>query len=317
MVSFRPLEDTDVEKFHKMVGLCLSLNLDFNGTFSVYNYNGEDKVLYYDDGYGVIFYLKDDDMFHKAFALGDNYEVECAQFDDWYYEQVNGIDTVVDMNTGIRSSLYHYMREGSQVDRDKCNGIVAFIQYNGKLDKRVTISYQQYKAQREGKGYVFSDTFNKAPFSLAFENHVLLREKFHIKPFVRKYLRIDGSYGDSMFNIMTIHDYGLIPFLKEGAFSLQRSNNISRYYRILKTNIGDYTLTTYPIGLQHNLDDMKKKLTVRGFDLYPSQRLIDLYNCRYGSEFDEYFELANSLKEVAKEKGEMECSSLVFKEHVK
>ena len=62
---------------------------------------------------------------------------------------------------------------------------------------------------------------------------------------------------------------------------------------------------------------MKNKLAVRGFDLCPSQRLIDLYNCRYGSEFNEYFELANSLKEVAKEKGELECSSLVFKEHVK
>ena len=315
MLTFRTMDEDDVSKFKDMVPLCLNLNIDFNGVFSMYKYQDQDRCLYYDEGYGIIFSLVNGKLVHRAFSLGANFEIQGAQFDGWYYEYDNDIDTIVDTNTGIRSSLIHYQRRNGEVDRDKINGVVAFVQYNPRKDKRVTISYQQYKGDDTKKGYVYESTFNKDPFAITFEGHVLLKEKFHLPRIYKRYIRVDGRYGESMYDILTIHDYGLISFLKEGSYSLQKSNSISRYYRIIKDNFRGYTITTYPFGIQHSVEDMKTRLSKDGFSIEPSEKLIDIFNCSPGPEYDEFIEIAQSLKELSLS-GKLEGSTLALKENV-
>jgi hypothetical protein len=315
MLTFRFMDEDDVKKFERMIPLCLDLNLDFNGTFSMYKYKDQDRCLYYDEGYGLIFSLDGKNVIHRAFSLGKNFEIEGAQFDGWFYEYANDIDTVVDNNTGIRSSLIHYQRQNGEVDRDKINGVVAFVQYNPRKDKRVTISYQQYKGDDSKKGYVFESTFNKDPFAIAYERNVLLKEKLHLPRMYKRYIRVDGRYGEAMFDILTIHDYGLIPFLREGSYNLQKSNSISRYYRIINDNFRGYTITTYPIGIQHSVEDMKNRLSKDGFSIEPSKKLIDLFNCVYGPEFDEFMEVAQSLKALSVT-GTLDGSTLALQEKV-
>ena len=315
MLTFRTMDEDDVNKFRNMIPLCLDLNIDFNGTFSMYKYKDQDRCLYYDEGFGIIFSLVGEKTIHRAFSLGNKFEIEGAQFDGWYYESINGIDTITDTNTGIKYSLIHYQRQNGEVDRDRINGVVAFLQYNPRNDRRVTISYQQYKADDSKKGYVFESTFNKDPFAIAFERNVLLKEKYHIPRTYKRYVRVDGKYGDAMYDILTIHDYGLIPFLREGSYSLQSSNSISRYYRIIKNDFRGYTITTYPFGPQHSVEDMKERLGKYGFGIKPPKQLVDIFNCNLGPEFDEYIEISETLKALSVS-GTLDGSTLVLKENV-
>lgn len=302
MINFRPLVQEDLElKFGQIPGICLNLNIDLNGIFSIYEYKGVEKCLYYDDGFGVIFYENGEYLGYKMFSLDKDLNLVGAQLDDFFYEKEEGIDTFIDTKTDVRSSLLLYKRPNNEVDRDGCNGILAFVQYNPYNDKRITLSYQQYKDTEEGKGFIFESTVNKYPFVITVENHVLLKQRFNLNTRKKRYLRVDGRRNDTIYDLLTINEYGLINFLKEGSYNLQRSDHISRYYRILKENFRDkYSITTYPIGFQHSFEEESKKMEKEGFRIKPSSEMIRIYNNQEMKEFEEYLDIAKSLENLSK-----------------
>jgi len=300
MITFRSLDDNDLERYKKMILLSMDLNLDFNGTYSMYEYKGQERCLYFDDGYGVIFYLTDDGMEYRSFALDENLEIVAAQTRDYFFEYEEGYQVFTDVDTGVKSSLTFMRRPRNDVDREGYTGIVAFIQYNPNNDTRAIINYQQNKKDDGERGFIFDSTFNRNPFIISFEKNVVKKQRRNITPRQVKYLRVDASEGEPGYTYMTIHDYGLIEVLLKGSYALQKDRNINRYYRILNDEVNGYCITTYPWGIQHDPRDMSNKLANNAFFYKPPQYMIDLYNGTPTKDFEEFNEIAASLKELQK-----------------
>lgn len=96
------------------------------------------------------------------------------------------------------------------------------------------------------------------------------------------------------YNIITLREFGLKRFLKEGAYTLQKEDPIKRYFKVWhESNEGNLVLL-YPISHIYKLDDIYKLIESKGFMTGPSDEAMSYFN----GEFSERKEIEEVLEAI-------------------
>lgn len=195
--------------------------------------------------------------------------------------QVNYGDNMIYLiyEDGKHESLQFFKNYDNPDFEVSSNGIVSFMQYNPKLDKRCVIKYEHFAYGDCSRIY---DVRLEIPYEVTVENGVRKRDKgLKFLGVKNSYYRLDFDVWNNrwQYDLATMGEYGIGAVLANDTISLHMGEkSFSRYYREL-FSIGDYfTLTGFPFFRQYTLDDMAEYVEHNGFDSKISQKLIDLYN---------------------------------------
>lgn len=238
----------------------------------------------------TILTLEDDNTISgEQFNVDEDYNIVRAGFEDYvvtYYED----DIVVeDKNTGMTSSVKFRERPNGE-DRDGYTGMVVYSQVNEETDERCILTYQQMYNDFN----LINESNTKVPFLYQIEKNVL-RNKILKK--VRTYGTdfYDFRTTPDLFNIVTIKEYGLITFLKNGAYDLQKTDKIKRCLRLYWTNKAGASFTGFPFSRIYSVEEIESQIKEKGFNIEIPHFLIELYNNEH-KEMKRYEEIASLMK---------------------
>lgn len=292
MISIRDFDEKDIKKYLVVFDCINDLYNDYGGMYYILDIDGKEKVLHRIDNIFTILSLScDGSIDYSVFTVNENYEIIDAGFDEFETHIVEDKLVVQKRETYFTECLSFSKRENG-LDNDGYDGVIVYTQYDPKLDIRASITYQQM--YNESRNRIYESHIN-VPFVYTLENNMTNKKTSR----QYTYIKCEYSYDKTpyTFNIATIKDYGLIPFLKNGPISLQKNDKITRYYKVLAYSKQKYAITGFPFTRQYNPNEMKELFTSYGFNASIPSYLLDLYNGEY-QEMNSFKEIASIIKRI-------------------
>lgn len=299
-IKIEEMSEADIPRYGPIFAAVGDLFGDYSGIYFKLIINGEEKVLQRKEDLFVVYSVEEGNLVsYEMFTVDEDYVVNNAGFDDFEMMTYNGDRIVQDRGTGILESMVFTQRKDG-VDIDGYDGTVGYVQYNQEEDVRLILLYQQMYNDKEK---VYSFHVDKKPFQILIEKGVGAKDRGSIIP-VRnsRYIRCDydAQEHSTGFNIATIKDFGLIEFLRKGAYALQKADKITRYYRVLGVASNGYAITGFPFLKQYQLDDFSTFFEQYGFKTKVPYHLIAIHNDEY-DDLTRYQEIASFMQEIEKE----------------
>lgn len=296
MIDIQEISELDIPRYAPIFACIYELFQDYVGVYFKLVVDGQEKLLQRRDDLFAIYTMNDDKhVGYEMFTVDEEYKVNSAGFDDFELHTIDGVRVTQDRNCNNLESLV-FMQRSDGVDNDGYDGIVGYVQYNQENDVRLMIMYQQM-FNRLDKIYSFHV---KTPFQILIEERVAAKNRGSILP-VKKthYVRGEYDYRDNptLYNIVTIKDYGLSEFMEKGAFALQKSESVVRYYKVLHTTQNKQAITGFPFCRQYRFEDFQDFFDKYSFKSEIPEHLIAIYNGE-NSELNYYQEVANFMKEI-------------------
>lgn len=291
MISIREFTDDDIKKYSSIFQCAYDLYNDYSGLYYILEIDGVEQVLYRMENIFTLFSLNNQKISYSVFTIDHNYEVIDAGFDDFETHLVNNHMIVQNRETLFTQCLSLEKRENG-VDVDGYNGIIMYSQYDPELDIRSCLTYQQMYNENSNKIY---QSHIEVPFTYTIEENVTKRKKSRSQTYIKG--EYNHDYDPFTFNIATMKDYGLISLLREGAINLQKTNKITRYYKILAYSPQKYAITGFPLTRQYYSSEIEDLFRAYGFNTSIPMYLLDLYNGEY-SEMNLFNNIAGLIKDA-------------------
>ncbi len=262
---------------------------DLSGEFYKYTYNGEERWLYCLNGYCTILSNDGEYILYTSFYVdrGD-YSLIYMEFDKFNAGVDNGEILLWREGDNISESLRTLDRSAME-NNEGYSGLVIHHQKNVETGEDLLVSYQnQYRED----GRIFSCNLQR-PFVICFVDGKK----------ITKYLNYRTNRDYLTYDMITIKEYGLSEFLKQGSYALQKEYEIRRYFKIRYQMSDGTCILGVPFSKCMTEEEMKKMIEDKGFRLEVPQYVIDYYNGEY-EECNEYKELAEALKQFDLEHSE-------------
>ncbi len=284
--KYAPIFKCVGELFGDYIGIYFKLLVDEqeyilqrrDNSFILYTVNGEDEVSY------------------EMFSIDEEYKVDYAVLEDFKMYTVSG-DKVIKRweSNNIETLIFKKRSDGT--DLDGYDGTIGYVQYNQENDVRLMLLFQQmYNEQEKVYGY----HVGKDPFQILVEKGAGAKERGSILPVIKhRYIRTDFDERTHpyLYNIAVIKDYGLAEFMEKGAYALQKSEQIVRYYKVLFQTKDRIAITAFPFGIQHKYEDFSDLFNKYGFCSEVPYDLIELHNGN-NRDLRKYEAIAAFMKEI-------------------
>lgn len=291
MISIREFTDNDIKKYSSIFECVYDLYNDYSGLYYILDIDGVEQVLYRIENVFTLFSLDNTGISYSVFTVNQDYEVVDAGFDDFEMHYVDN-KMIVQNRENLFTQCLSLVKRENGVDVDGYNGAVVYSQYSPELDIRSCLTYQQMYNDNCHKIY---QSHIEVPFTYTIEKNVTKKKTSRSQTYIKGEYSYD--YNPFTFNIATMKDYGLISLLREGAINLQKTNKITRYYKILAYSPQKYAITGFPFTRQYYSSEMEDLFRAYGFNTSIPMYLLDLYNGEY-SEMNLFNNIASIIKEV-------------------
>ena len=230
----------------------------------------------------------------EIFTIDPDYNIQGLILDGMSFRYLGGDLIARDIKTGISSNLTLIKRVNGE-DIDGYNGLAIYSQYDAERDMRVIHTYQHMYNQDER----IYDMHLKKPFTIILEDNAVKADKGEIKSQSETFIKSDYDLRDEPigFGLATIKDFGLIPFMKNGSYSLQKQDQITRYYKVLGKHKDNSAVTLFPFCRQYKIEELNEKVKQLGFGTEVPELLLDIYN-RDERRLNRFVEIVNELKSI-------------------
>ena len=158
-------------------------------------------------------------------------------------------------------------------------GEVLFNQYNPKTDTFCQLSYHQMYMEYDGYAPIYS-YHTKEPCGVYIEEH---NSKDHdrsfglIHPAIKNYNMYTFERGTLGFSKVMIRDYGLLRFLMNNEYEIQRTDEVKKYVKSAFLFRGQY-YEAWPFCRFHDIAEIDELIKQYGFHKEVPQEMIDVYN---------------------------------------
>lgn len=292
MVTVSEIRTIEIPMYREYFSMINDLFGSFDGTYYKLNVDGKEYILHRLDQYFTL--LSNNGLEVHNFVVDDNYNITGLAIDDKFFYYIDGRLVSKDKNSGMLESISLVKRNNGN-DYDGYNGYVQHVQYDPNSDYRIIQSFQHMYNPEER----IYDMHLKNPLSIVIEEHASKTDSGEAKSKSESFIKSDYDIHDDPigFNIATIKEYGLRNFLKNGSYSLQKKDTITRYYRVLKVLKNGYAVTLFPLCRQYTQDEIYSVIEKNGFNKGVSELLLDVYNNDY-ELLALYQEVVATIKEV-------------------
>ncbi len=255
---------------------------DFSGEFFKYNFHGDERWLYRSEGYCTILCTEGDSIGYTSFYVDSDYTLGYMEFDKFCAGVDNDEIMVWNEESLIRESL-RMVERSEFASKDGYTGVIVHHQRNDETKEDLIVSYQnQYRKD----GHIYPCNLQR-PFVVCF----VKGNK------VTRYLNFRTNRDYLSYDVITIKEYGLLEFLKNGSYALQGSHEINRYFKIKYQKSDGTCVILTPISVGYTEEEMQQMIKDKGFKVGVSQYVIDYFNGEY-EEIEEYRELALALQQL-------------------
>ncbi len=240
------------------------------------------------------FQLKEDKTIGMI-KLGDNY----------FYYSDEGKIYMVDK---YKKEFMIGMKKLPHEDIDGYDGMVYYIQYNPENDTLCDIRYQQMYRELDGIPHIYEFHTKKIDI-LAIDEQYSKKgaDKKGIVPKTSKYFtKYEFNSEEIGYTLTAIKDYGLLNVIVNGAYNLQKSNQVVRYIKtpFVHKN-GDYA-DLWPFTKQITTEELHELIKSYGFENVIPQVYLDFYNGQI-PVVNELKSLVNEMKELEKSEDDRKC----------
>lgn len=277
-IEIDELNELEIPKYAPIFMCVGDLFGDYEGVYFKLRIDNDEYILQRRDDLFVLYQVVDNnEVSYEMFTVDDEYKVTSAGFDDFEMHTISG-DRVIQRrdSNNVENLVFFKRRDGEDVDG--FDGSIGYIQYNQEFDVRLMLLFQQ---MYNSEGKIFNYHVSKVPFQILIEKGVGAKQRGSIMP-VRTQRYIRGKYdvrdNPYLYNIAVIKDYGLAEFMDKGAFSLQKDNQIFRYYKMIAQTKEGYAITTFPFGKQYRYEDFLPMFEKYGFKKDVPDFLISIHN---------------------------------------
>ena len=296
-IDISELSEEEIPKYTPIFMCVGELFGDYEGVYFKLLIDAKEYILQRRDDLFVLFQVDEEQaVSYEMFTVDEEYNITSAGFDDFEMHTVSG-DRVIQKrdSNNIESLIFIKRKDGEDVDG--YDGTVGYVQYNQEKDVRLMLIFQQmYNSQEK----VYAYHIDKPPFQILIEKGLGAKQRGSLVPVrTRRYMRGDYDVRDHpyLYNIAVIKDYGLMEFLDKGAYSLQKDNQIIRYYRMLAKTSEGYAVTAFPFGKQYKFEDFLPEFEEYGFKDKVPNYLIELHNDD-NRDLNRYEAVATFMKEI-------------------
>ena len=296
-IELKELNELEIPKYGNIFMCVGELFGDYIGFYFKLKINGKDYILQRRDDLFVLYQQFDDnEISYEMFTIDEEYNITSAGFDDFEMHILHG-DRVIQRRESNNIENLVFMKRSDGGDAEGYDGTIGYVQYNQEFDVRLMLIFQQmYNSQKKIYGY----HVNKPPFQILIEKGVSAKQNGSLKPIKsERYIRGDYDVRDNpnLYNMALIKDYGLFNFMQKGSYSLQKEDQIVRYYKMLYQNKDGYAVTLFPLGKQYRYEDFEDVFKKYGFYSQVPKCLIELHN-NDNEDLKRYEAVAMYMKEI-------------------
>lgn len=294
MVTIKELKEMDIPKYNLIFYFINDLFGDLEGIYFKTEINGQTKILQRRNNLCILYTLEGKNISYEMFSLDDNYNIFQAGFDDYELTMYDDLLTVQERDSSIVQSLSLYKRSNG-VDNDGYDGIIIYVQFDEKSNKRLTLTYQQMYNPLKNVYYYAKE---RMPFQIIVEHGLSVKNGNTYGPLkTDRYIKGECNYDNDFlnYNWVTIREYGLFNFLKHGAYELQKEETLHRYFKFNRTIKDNQALVFLPL-VHNTFEQMKSYIEKLGFRFSIPDYLFDSVNGN-NQILEEYKEIASFIKE--------------------
>lgn len=262
---------------NNLIEIIYKLYGDLSGNLYSYTYNEKTKWLYSLNDYYTAFEINENYYSYCSLYLDENFRLRNVDYGDFFTYLNRNNELYI---TRKEDNIAHYM--------EFHNRIMDYLQVNKKTNENLLMAYY-------------------CPYSIV---PPILKENipnaefitFFNKDEVKEYTRFVFEEGEMDYNIITIKEFGLLEFMKKGAFVLQKDKKIDRYFKVLKVFKNAKCMTLHPLTQPYIIEEMKEKIEEKGFSIEIPNYVLDYYSNRIYFERKELESLAEAIKSRNKTK---------------
>ena len=172
------------------------------------------------------------------------------------------------------------INRNDELDEDGYDGLVEFRQYDKSKDIMCIINYQHMYRMRDGKVPIYG--FHTKRLSQVYIDEEYSKKKLKSCGFLPKTSKYYGSFsfneGEIGYDIIAIKDYGLVSFLKRGAYDLIRESTIKSFSRCYTIDFSGNYRDIWPFGRIYTEDEIKEQIESYGFLSEIPTQMLEVYN---------------------------------------
>lgn len=280
MITLRKMTTDEINEKPFLINQINDIYHRVDNSFFEYTYEGETRWLYSCGQHCTILAIDGEYIAYASFMLDDEYNLIFMEFDDFdVYRHIDGRLMVSGEKSNTADALSMMKRE--TLSPDDLNGIIMHQQINKSTGEEMVVAY--LCAYRDSKIY-FPFNFKK-PFFIAF----LKGNK------KTKYLLYETTTEYYSYDIITIKEFGLIEFLKNGSYTLQKDDTIQRYFKTKHENRYGDCILLYPFSHPFKIGEMDEIIESKGFTRNVNSNVIGYFNGSF-KEKDEFYALVDAIK---------------------
>lgn len=263
-------KESDIQKWHDVFEFVKESVEEQGGLYYLLKNGDSEKVVYKCDNFFAVFYFLDEEIYYNVFEVDENGVVINASFDEFAICKSGSLIIIK------REEVFEtvdFIKSYTGPRYDGYDGVFQYTQSNSEMDEQL-ILYYQHMSREDGK--VFREHLVN-PYLIIFQSNL---EKGRIKSIT--YVKNEFDYYDNQqdYDLLTIKEYGLFNFLKNGSYELQKENKLVRYYKVFMET-PKCLMTGFPFLLGDRLEKLKKVIEKKGFKTEVPDYAISLWNNTY------------------------------------
>lgn len=239
--------------------------------------NGEERLIQFIDKLIVIYYRKGKEnvVYSRFIELGDDYSIVRSSYEKCEMFHSNGDLYFRNYQTHMLED-FDYANNGF-VDHFGFDSSAVYSQYDEVNDRLLYLVYPLVD-RPDGRMY---DFHLRKPVKYMFLDHAskVKKDQMSIQK-MKSYARYDFNAYDQYpyFTLATIREYGLIKTLQHGPVELQKSDEITRFYRMGRIDHNNNIHISFAFSEQLTEEEMDAKIKQGGFLTSVPNYIIDTYN---------------------------------------
>ncbi len=188
---------------------------------------------------------------------------------------------------------------------EEYTGEVLFNQYNPENDTFCQLAYHQMYYEYDGKAPIYS-YHTKEPYGVYIEQH---NSEDHdrsfglIHPAIQNYNMYTFERGTIGYNNVLIRDHGLVNFLLNNSYQLERADKVKKYVKSAFMFNGQFH-EAWPFCRFHDTSEVDSIIQQYGFLKEVPQELLNIYNDQDGMLKD----IKDILEQLKEKEVRDECS---------
>lgn len=281
------LNETHIEKWHDIFEFVNAFFEEHDGLYYLLKNEGKESVIYKCGDSYVLFSFVDEEIYYNIFCVNENGLVVDANFEEFDVHKLESLISIE--HEKVLTETVDFLKSDMGSKFDGYDGIFQYTQYNNETDEQL-ILYFQHMSREDGK--VFEQHLIN-PYLIVFQSNL---KSGKIRSITYAKNEFDLYKNKQDYDLLTIQEYGLINFLKNGSYELQKNDKLVRYYKVFMET-RKTLLTGFPFLAGDKLEELKEMIVKKGFKPEVPDYAIRLWNGTY-ENLNYYQRIADLFKDL-------------------